>query len=50
MTKEDYLKAIKVARGDNDMLLAINSKLAVDIRISSKDKQDIFKAITKAKK
>ena len=46
MKKKDYLEAIRVAKGNKDILLSINCRLATDIEINSKDKQNVFKAIT----
>lgn len=50
MKKEDYLKSIKIAKGNNALLLVINSRLAVDIDIPPKDKKSVFRAIIAAKK
>lgn len=49
MNKKWYFEKIKAAKGNDNMLLAINSKLATDIDITGKDKQEVFKAIIKAK-
>lgn len=47
--KKWYFEKIKEANGDQQILLALNMKLATDIDIAGKDKQQVFKAIVKAK-
>lgn len=50
MKKEWYSAKIKECKGNGQLLLAINMKLATDVELNSTDKQSIFKEIKKAKK